>query len=192
NAVGFTPLPVRVPAYMQTTVLEQLGPMPFTNLAVPGYTLTDALHLRPRPPLVHRNNAKQTLSNLILGLPSLRSAKEEPWPTQIECALEQSPTFTLVELGYYEVLEAAVKGAVDLLPTIDTFQSHYTRLLTALQTSGCEVLVMTVPDPMDTAHFSSISTAAKITKVDPALLLKLYELHPHDLITVQGLVEIGS
>src|SRR5215468_10785596 len=114
NAVGFTPLPVRVPTYMQTTVLEQLGPMPFTNLAVPGYTLTDALHLRPRQPLVHRNDAKQTLSNLILGMPSLLSAKEDPWPTQIECALEQSPTFTLVELGYYEVLEAAVKGAVEL------------------------------------------------------------------------------
>ena len=192
NTVGFPQLPVRVPTYMQTTVLEQLGLPPVANLAVPGYTLADALHLRPTQPLVHRNDAKQTLSNLILGMPSFGSDKEAPGPTRLECAVEQSPTFTLVELGYYEVLEAAVKGAVELLPDIDAFQSHYTRLLTALETSGCEVLVMTIPDPMDTAHFSTVSMAAKITKVEPALLLKLYELQPNDLITVKGLVEIGS
>jgi hypothetical protein len=192
HPVGFAQLPVRVPAYMQTTVREQLCPIPFSNLAVPGYTLADALHLRPTQPLVHRNDAKQTLSNLILGMPSFVYGKEEPWPTQLEWAVEQSPTFTLVELGYYEVLEAAVKGVPDLLPEIDTFQSTYAQLLTSLKKSGCEVLVMNIPDPMDTAHFSTVSMAAKITKVEPALLLKTYDLQPHDLITVKGLVEIGS
>jgi hypothetical protein len=191
NLVGFAQLPVRVPAYMQTTVLEQLCSRPVANLAVPGYKLADALNLRPTQPLVHRNDAKQTLCNLILGMPSFVSGKEEPWPTQLEYAMGQSPTFTLVELGYYEVLEAAVKGAPDLLPDIDTFRSNCVRLFTYLTQSGSEILAMTIPDPMDTAHFSTIDIAAEITKVEPALLLKTYDLQPSDLITVQGLVEIG-
>ena len=48
NFVGFAPLPVRVPAPMQSTVLEQLPPQPVSNLSVPEFTLEDALSLRPR------------------------------------------------------------------------------------------------------------------------------------------------
>ena len=49
-AVGFAELPVRLPAYMQTTVLEQLQPKPFANLSVPEFKLADALTLRPSQP----------------------------------------------------------------------------------------------------------------------------------------------
>ena len=44
---------------------------PLDNLAIPGLTTRDAMTLRPRPPIVHREDAKQTLINFILGLPGL-------------------------------------------------------------------------------------------------------------------------
>src|SRR5438094_679960 len=51
NALGFAELPVRVPAPLHTTVLNQLPPKPVDNLSVPGYRLSDALNLRPSQPL---------------------------------------------------------------------------------------------------------------------------------------------
>ena len=191
NPVGFPQVPVRIPAFKQTTVLEQLSPISWSNLSVPGYKLSDALNLRPAQPLVYRNDAKQTASNLILGMPSFVYGQEGQWPTQLEYAVNRHPTFTIVELGYYDVLEAAVQGEPGLLPYIDSFRSDYARLLTSLKDAGSEVLVMTIPDPMDTAYFSTIDIAAKIAKVEPAFILDTYGLKANDLITVRGLVEIG-
>lgn len=191
NPVGFPQLPVRVPAFKQTTVLEQLPPTPVSNLSVPGYKLSDALTLRPAPPLVRGNDAKQTASNLILGMSSFVYGQERPWPTQLEYAVNRHPTFTIVELGYYDVLEAVVNGEPDFLPHIGSFRSDYVQLLTELKDGGSEVLVMTIPDPMDSAYFSTVDTAAKIAKVEPAFILNTYGLKANDLITVEGLVEIG-
>ena len=68
NLVGFPPLPVRVPAPSQSTVIDQLPPAAVSNLAVPSLTLDDALNLQAVQPLIHRNDAKQTAINLIWGL----------------------------------------------------------------------------------------------------------------------------
>jgi hypothetical protein len=189
NPVGFDHLPVVVPAFLQTTVLDELPPPPVANLAVPGFTLDDALNLRPSQPLVHRHDAKQTAVNLILGLRAM--ARGEPLLTQLEFALQRRPTFTVVALGYHEALEAAVQGEPGLLPTVGAFRTDYERLLTPLQEAGSALLVLTVPDPFDTAHFATIDSAAKILKVEPAFLLEAYELKPDALLTVNGLMQIG-
>src|SRR5882672_5994659 len=68
NPIGFAELPVIVPAPIQATVLDQLPPTPVNNLSVPGYKISDALNLRPAQPLIHRDDAKQTAANLILGV----------------------------------------------------------------------------------------------------------------------------
>ena len=191
NAAGFPALPVLVPAYMQTTGFERIGPMNWSNVAIPGYKLSDALALRPTPPLIHRDNATQTASNLILGMPSFVRGSEGPWPTQLEYAVNRHPTFTLVELGYYDVLDAAVNGDPGLLPTTETFRDDYMQLLLAINDTGSDVLILTIPDPIDTAYFSSIETAAQVVKVEPAIILNTYDLKGDDLISVSGLVEIG-
>jgi hypothetical protein len=190
NPVGFEHLPVLVPAFLQTTVLDELPPPPVANLSVPGFTLCDALNLRPVQPLVHRHDAKQTAANLILGLRSI--ARGEPLLTQIELALQRHPTFTVIELGYHEALEAAVKGEPGSLPDIGSFRADYERLLTPLQEAGSELLVLTIPDPFDTAHFATIDIAAKILKVEPAFLLEAYDLKPDALLTVSGMMQIGN
>jgi hypothetical protein len=189
NPVGFEHLPVVVPTFLQTTVLDELPPPSLANLAVPGFALSDALNRRPAQPLVHRRDATQTAANLILGLRPM--ARGEPLLTQMELALQRHPTLAVLEFGYFEALEAAVRGEPDLLPDVSLFCTDYERLLTALKEAGSELLVLTIPDPFDTAHFATIETAAKILKVPPAFLLEAYELKPDALLTVNGLMQIG-
>jgi hypothetical protein len=189
NPVGFETLPVLVPAFLQTTVLDELPPPPVANLAVPGFTLWDALNLRPVEPLVHRHDAKQTAANLILGLRPM--ACGEPLLTQLELALQRFPTLTVIALGYHEALEAAVQGDPGFLPYVSSFRSDYERLLAPLQEAGSELLVLTIPDPFDTAHFATVETATKILKVEPDFLQEAYELKPDALLTVKGLMQIG-
>ncbi len=64
-------------------------------------------------------------------------------------------------------------------------------MLTALKAAGCDVLVTTIPDPMDTAHFSSLEAASRVVKLPAAAIRSDYGLRDDDRITVNGLVEIG-
>src|SRR5436190_16826580 len=140
NLVGFPSLPVRVPAPSQSTVIDQLPPAAVSNLAVPSLTLDDALNLQAVQPLIHRNDAKQSAINLIWGLVPISNG-EKTAPTQLQYALQQSPTFTVVELGYHEMLEAAVLGDPGRLPETETFISQYHFLLEKLKESGSQILV---------------------------------------------------
>src|SRR5438309_8534378 len=115
NLPGFARLPVLLPAPMQTTVITSLPPQPTCNLSVPGLRLQDAVEMRPRLPLIHRVDARQTAVNLNWGLPSI-SRGEEFMPTQVEYAVQCSPALTVIELGYYEAIEAAVNDDPASLP----------------------------------------------------------------------------
>jgi len=192
NLPGMAPLPVLVPAWLQTTVLESLdvGTAALGNFAVPGFRLADALHLRPAAPLVHREDARQTAANLVLGMPGLLQGARE-LPTQLEAALARRPTFALVELGYLEAVEAAVGGDAAGLPGVEDFRRDLRRLLAELRQAGAAVLVMNVPDPVDAACASSVAAAAEVLNVPPAVLVSTYGLEPGDRITPRGLFEIG-
>jgi len=190
NLVGFPPLPVCVPAPSQSTVIDRLPPEAVFNLAVPSLTLDDALNLQTVQPLIHRNDAKQSAINLIWGLVPISNG-EKSTPTQLQYALQHSPTFTVVELGYHEMLEAAVLGDAGRLPDTEIFIRQFRDLLYPLKSSGSQILVTTIPDPIDTAHFSSVGTAARLLKIDPASLTKLYSIQPTDLISLNGLNEIS-
>jgi hypothetical protein len=190
NFTGFASLPVRVPAPMQSTVLEQLPPQPVSNLSIPEFRLEDAFALRPAQPLIQRKNTKQTSVNLVWGILPIAQGQES-LPTQVEYALQQSPTFVVVELGYYEALEAAINGDPERLPSTSQFISGYTELLSILKRSGAEILVLNIPSPFHTAYFSSVEVGAKITKVAPSFLLGRYGIKADDLITANGLNEIS-
>jgi hypothetical protein len=188
---GFPRLPVRVPAVMQDTVLETFPPpAPPNHLAVPGLELAEALELRPRQPIVHRDDAKQTAVNLILGLPELIAGGGE-LSTALEAALALAPTFAIVALGYAEALAAATAADPGRLPPAADFAARVGELISPLRHRGAEVLVMTVPDPLDTAHFSPLDAASRVLRVTPAALAAGYGLSAGDRVTVAGLVEIG-
>src|SRR5947207_519120 len=155
NFVGFAPLPVRVPAPMQTTVLEHLPPAPISNLSVPEFRLDDALELRPMQPLVQRDHSKQTAVNFVWGVLPIAQGQQS-LPTQLEYAVQQSPTLVIIELGYYEALEAAVNRDPGLFPDPEELIARYSQLLSTLKRTGAEILVLNIPNPFDTAHFPSV------------------------------------
>lgn len=192
NVPGLPPQPVIVPAPPQGTVRGELPPPPgLSNVAVPGFRLADALRRRPLPPLVQRDDATQTLANLILGYPGLLAGGAAPLPTQLEAALRAEPTLVLIELGYAEVVAAAMAADPGLLPDPAAFGDDYSRLLAALCERCPAVLPMTVPDPLDSAFFSRLEAAARLLHTEPGFLCELYALRADDLLTLDGLVEVG-
>lgn len=193
NVMGFSRLPVRLPAALQTTVRRPFPPYLFVfNLSVPGLTTADAVTRRPVAPLIQPSDTKQTVINLLLGFPQLIVQDDVPLWTQLEYAQQMHPTFALVELGFSEVLDAAVHGDLSRLPDLSSFRSNYEQIIATLQSTYAEVLVTTVPDPLDTAYFSSPVYAAELTRVPTYVVLGLYGMVVDDCITVPGLVEIGN
>ena len=192
DVIGFQRLPVRAPTVFQTTILTDFPPSSaIHNLSIPGLLVSDARTLRPIEPLIHRNDAKQTLANLTFGMPDLMHKPDKPLLTPVEYALAWKPTLVVLSLGYDQVVNAAVECQADLLPDIEAFRAEYDRILTDLKATGCQIVVMTVPDPADTAVFSPMESAGKVLKVHPEALMAAYHLRSGDRITVSGLVDIG-
>ncbi len=191
SAPGFPILPVAVPGPWQTSVRKPFPPPLFVfNLAVPGHHLVDAMNLRPVPPLVHTGDLKQTVTNLILGYPAMILGPDKPLWTQAEYAVEMNPTLVLVELGYTEALEAAVHGDPNLMPDASTFHTNYATLLATLQSTYAQIITTTIPDPMDTAYFSSVAASAQLTGRSASTLTSRYGLKSGDLLSPDALFEI--
>jgi hypothetical protein len=189
HTTGFRRLPVVLPANFQTTIRDNVHEIALCNLSVPGFTLSDALNTRPVLPVIHRENHKQTSANLILGLESFVTGNSNSRLTQFELAQNRTPSFVLIALGFHEVLEAIV-GDADW-PDEKVFGAHYEKILAAFRTQGSEVLSMTIPDPLDTAYLSDMDSAAKILKVEPSVIRNGFGLAADDVITVEGLMEMG-
>src|SRR4051812_43053820 len=142
DAIGFEKLPVIVPNPLQTTVLDRIPPERPATPSVPGFTVADALHLRPRQPLIDRHDSKQTCANLILGMHAFAYGTAGPMPTQLESALTRRTTFALIALGYAEALEAAASGALASLPARDAFRDDYRKIVHELRAAGAEVVAL--------------------------------------------------
>jgi hypothetical protein len=192
DAPGFPRLPVRLPVDHQTTVLRQFPPSnPNANLSIPGLKLSDALDRRPIAPVVRKDSALQTAINLVLGIDGFLGGTDAPLPTQLEYALQRKPTLAVIELGFVEALEAAVAGSPTMVPETGAFRVSYSRLVRALRAVKCEVVATTVPDPVDTAHFSPLDAAARVLKVPAPMVGAVYGLQADDRVSVDGLTEMG-
>src|SRR5436190_20340708 len=148
NVPGFASMPVRAPGPGQGAVRKDFPPQLFVfNLSVPGFRMEDALGRRPAAPIVQQYDMLQTMTNLILGYPAL-VLKNKPLWTQLEYARQMNPTLAMIELGYYDVLEAAATGNLNRLPDVTAFRAGYETILKGLQDGGAEVIVTTIPDPI--------------------------------------------
>jgi hypothetical protein len=186
---GFGRLPVVLPANFQTTIRENVEAVGLCNLSVPGFTLNDSINTRPLLPLIHRKNHKQTSANLILGLESFRTGSTDSRLSQFELALDRGPSLIMIALGFHEILDAVVGDAE--WPDPELFRTQFETMLTAFRSQGAEILLMTIPDPLDTAYLSDIDSAAKILKVEPSVVRNVFGLAPDDVVTVEGLMEMG-
>jgi hypothetical protein len=160
------------------------------NLSVPGFTLNDSVAMRPVPPVAQRN-VKQTVVNLILGFPQLFLDNVPLW-NQFEYAKAMAPTVALIELGYYEALDAAVHSDLTRLPDPSTFQTTYSSILAGLRAQQAQVVATTIPNPLDTAYFNSLAATAKLTNVPSGTLTSLYLILPQDYVTRNGFLAIGA
>jgi len=191
DAPGFQRLPVRVPWDMQTTVLSKFPPIePYTNLSLPGLTASDVLTRRPEIPIVCSDDALQTAINLVLGLQDWLAGTGSNPLTVLEHAARIKPGLAVVELGFAEVLAAAVAGDPAALPGA-AFIGNVATIVSTLRATGSDVIVLTVPDPMDTAHFSTLDAAARVLKVPASRVAASHGLQSDDRVTVTGLMEMG-
>lgn len=186
---GFEELPVVLPAHFQTTVRDNVDARALCNLAVPGFTVEDSLRLRPELPVVHRDDHKKTSANFILGFEEFSQGNGAIRQTQFEYAQGRNPSFALIALGFQEVLEAATGD--ETWPDANAFRENYEKLLSAFREQGAEVLLVNIPDPLDTAYFSTLESAARILKVEPSVIRKRYDLAEDVVITTDGLMEMG-
>jgi hypothetical protein len=192
SAPGFPALAVNLPSLGQQTVRETFPPDLFVfNLSVPGLKVADALTKLPVRPLIQKNDGAQTMLNMILGYPALTFTNVPLW-TQVQYAQALNPTLAVVELGYYDVLDAAVNGDPTRLPTVSTFQTNYAAIVSALRSLYANVVAMTIPSPFDTAYFTSLPSATQLVGASPANLQALYGFQSTDLLTVPGLMAVGS
>lgn len=193
NVPGFPALPVRYPGPGQGSVRKDFPPQLFIfNLSVPGFHLADAIGARPSRPVIQTQDMQKTLVNLILGYPAIILPNKPLW-TQLEYAQAMNPTLALIELGYFDVLDAATNNDLNRLPNVATFNTNYSAIVKALRYSGgTEVLVTTVPNPLDTGYFTTVAAANLLVPTDTATLASRYGLRSDDLITIPGLIAMAN
>lgn len=186
-------LPVLFPAYPQSTVRRPFPPSLFVfDISIPGIKLTDVLSRRPALPLIQSDDSLQTLINMIVGFPSLILDRDVPLWTPVEYAVAMNPTLALVELGYYDAIDAAVAGDPARMPEIDVFRSNYDEVVRRLRANFSQVIVTTIPDPTATAYFSSIPAAAARLQQAATFLENRFGLGPGDLLTEAAVRDIST
>ncbi|MEQ1830577.1 MAG: hypothetical protein ABL921_31785, partial [Pirellula sp.] len=124
---------LRFPDLKQTTVYMDYPPTSYGNLSIPGFLVGDCLRLRPRPPLVHQDDVKQTLANMILDPHGLTMGIEKKFCTQLEAAIGRSPTTVILALGFRDVLEPALSGNNGRLPSIAEQRKDFASILKAME-----------------------------------------------------------
>lgn len=177
-----------LPQLEQSTGLADWPPSRYQNLSIPELTLAEALKLRGSTPVFQGSSAKQTIANLVLS--SLSTSKSSP--SLIEAAIARRPSFTIVALGLSDILQPALKGRLEDVPSLRQMEDMFGNLLRALQRADSESLVLNIPNPLDMPCFSSLVSAGRVLRISSSSLQRFYGLGAHDRLTVDGILEIGS
>ncbi len=192
GAPGFPTLPPRLPGVLQGPVRNDFPPDLFVfNLSVPGFKLSDSISRVPSAPLIQSRDAQQTITNFILGYPALIAGAALPLWSQAQYAQMMNPTLVVVELGYYDVLEPAATNNPANLPSASTFASQYSAILAQVNYTTPQIIVMTVPNPFDTAYFTPVASASRLLGAPTSTLMSLFGLGANDYLTPNGLIAAG-
>ncbi len=185
---------VRVPAAAAVTTRPKAQPQQnlfIFNVSIPNATVSDVLRRRAALPLIQQD-VQQTTVNMILGFPGLATGPNKPGWTQLEYAELMRPTFAIISLGYSDVLPAAAVGDPSLLPSLSAFKADYATIMAGMKTTFAQTLVVNIPDPVDTAYYSTLTAASRLLLASPAQLASLYNLKADDQITIPGLTAMGT
>jgi hypothetical protein len=200
DVLGMQSVPQNPPLLSQgdTRIQIRLGhsdPLPqlfVLNISVPNSRLSDALGRRPSFPIVQELDRQQTIANLILGFPAMLLERDVPLWTQAEYAEAMNPTLALIELGYYEALEAAVYQEPNRVPEPAAFRDGYAAIVRRLRALQSQVIVTTIPDPIDTGYFVRPALAAQLAFTSTFVIQTGYGVGNNDFLTKEALLEIGN
>jgi len=149
----------------QGTPTNLTYPTPYNNLGIKGAFLVDVLNAR----------SANTCYTANFGSPNpLFNAVLRGLGTQLELTIAQQPTFITLWIGNNDILAFASRGG--LFPPTDpaVFQTQYTQVLTALNSTGAKIVIGSLPNALAFPYF---------TTVGPSVGLKLQTIPG-----VQGLV----
>jgi hypothetical protein len=168
------------------------------NLSVPFLRAGDALRLRPQPQYdgiklitAIEGNLLQSLVNSIIGGPLL-VLQPPVLLTQVEYAQAMNPTLAFIQLGFEDVIEAAVQNDASRITSTTSFASDYAQVLSRMLMTDATIVVMTVPDPTETAYFRSIDEVASQYGLFPDDLRARFGLAAGDMLTLGGMVEVAD
>ena len=194
---SFQPLPGLLPVVPQSGERGLPFPLFNLNLSVPFLKVGEALRVRPQPlveglklmPAVE-GDLKRTFINNILGGPLL--VFQQPiLLTQADYAEFMRPTLVFVQLGFDDVLDAALTGETGRITSTASFTADYTEILRRMRATAATVLAMTVPDPLDTAYFITLEELAQSLGRPATELQTRYSLAARDIVTLGGMIEIS-
>lgn len=122
-------------------------PAPYNNLGIKGAFLFDVLNAR----------SANTCYTANFGVPnSLFDAVLRGFGTQLELAIAQEPTLITLWIGNNDILAFATRGG--LFPPTDptVFQTQYTQVLTALNSTGTQIIIGGMPNALLTPYFTTV------------------------------------
>ncbi len=158
NIVNGSPVPVIYENPNTGSPTNLTYPAPYNNLGIKGAFLTDVLNAR---------NAT-TCYTANFGVPNpLFDAVLRGLGTQLELAMAQEPTLITLWIGNNDILAFATRGGLFPPTSISNFTTQYTQLLTALHTTGAQIIIGGLPNGLLTPYF---------TTVGPSVGLKLQTL----------------
>jgi hypothetical protein len=185
------PWPGVLPPAGQSILRSLPFPLFAFNLSIPWVRVQDSLLRRPSLPLIREGDYRQTLVNLVLGYPHLLLDAPPAW-TQLEYVERMAPTLVLVQLGLGDVLEGAVLGDSNQITPSPAFAAAFSEIAERIRRTFAQVIVLTVPNPLDTAYFLELGRAAGMLGLTAAELKAEFGLRDLDRLTPAGLVQISD
>jgi hypothetical protein len=154
-------------------------------------TVSDAINRLPSAPMIQKDLQQSTI-NMILSFPATVSGPNKPFWTQMQYVEELRPTFVILSLGYSDVMAAAAAGDPSMVTSLSSFHNSYSAILAGLKTTFATVLIVNIPDPTDTAFYSTLASASRVLGAQVSTLQQLYSLKSDDQITLPGLMAIAT
>ena len=177
---------VSLPDLGQSTVFEPNdSSLSAQNFSLPGFSPLDFLAIRKNNPCIQPGNPKQTIANLILQ----RSQIDFKRRNLFETALNGSPSFFVFAIGMDYFAKSPFPNLAETQKEVVKPLLHMVRVC---DKQSFKTVVLSIPNPLDTAAYSDLPTASRILKVPVSFLKRRYGLDDGDHLTVSGIMEIGA
>jgi lysophospholipase L1-like esterase len=154
NIVNGSPVPVIYENPNTGSPTNLTYPAPYNNLGIKGAFLTDVLnatnattcYTNNLPPPLNIYNTPNPLFDVVLrGL-----------GTQLELTIAQQPTLITLWIGNNDILAFATRGGLFPPTSVSNFQTQYTQLITALHTTGAQIIIGGLPNGLLTPYFNTV------------------------------------